>query len=143
MGNGWSNISCTSYFRTYRIMQKKYNLTIIAITLILYSFNQITKSFIYIKAIKWFMVCYFNDIVGGITFISYCNVICGVFVNRQIIKLLQIEMLMFFCGLFWEYITPIFRKNTTSDIWDILAYMIGGFIYWIIVKRIKIKQDKL
>lgn len=51
------------------------------------------------------------------------------------IKLWRIELLMFFCGIFWEYIAPMFRANTVSDTWDMLAYMIGGFLYWIITKK--------
>lgn len=42
---------------------------------------------------------------------------------------------MFFSGVFWEYVTPIFRQNTVSDVWDILAYMAGGFMYWLIDRR--------
>ena len=54
---------------------------------------------------------------------------------RKMIKLWQIELLLFPCGIFWEYITPLFRHNTTTDPCDILAYMIGGFLYWIIARK--------
>lgn len=113
-------------------MSRKNNLLIIGITIILYIINQIIKTKIPVNAIRWFMSCYFNDTIGGITFIAYCNIIFG-FKNKKINKLWQIELLLFFAGLFWEYVTPIFRINTVSDIWDILAYMIGGVLYWLIV----------
>lgn len=80
------------------------------------------------------MSCYFNDTVGGITFIAYCNLVFS-FYCRKMIKLWQIELLMFFCGVFWEYLTPVFRKDTVTDVRDILAYMSGGFIYWVIMKE--------
>lgn len=115
-------------------MSKKNNIIIIGVTVALYSVNQIIKTEIPIEVIRWFMCCYFNDTIGGITFIAYCNIVFG-FYNRELIKLWQIELLLFFAGLFWEYVTPIFRTNTISDIWDVLAYMIGGFAYWLLVRK--------
>ena len=115
-------------------MSRKKNLIIIGITVALYIINRIVKNSIPIEAIRWFMTCYFNDTIGGMTFMAYCNIVFS-FYNRRIIKLWQIELLMFFCGIFWEYLTPMFRANTVSDIWDVLAYMIGGFLYWIITRK--------
>ena len=80
------------------------------------------------------MTCYFNDIIGSITFVSYVNLICGL-QEYRIAKLWQIELLLLGSGVFWEYITPLFRKNTTTDFWDLLAYLSGGLLYWIILKK--------
>ena len=115
-------------------MSKKINLIIIGITVVMYVANQVIKTKIPVEAIRWFMSCYFNDTIGGMTFMAYCNIVFG-FYNRKMIKLWQILTLMFCAGLFWEYVTPIFRKNTVSDIWDVVAYMIGGFIYWLITRK--------
>lgn len=115
-------------------MSRKRNLIIIGITVALYAVNQIIKTKISIEPIRWFMACYFNDTIGGMTFIAYCNIVVG-FYNRKMVKLWQIELLLFFSGLFWEYVTPIFRENTVSDVWDILAYMMGGFLYWLIARK--------
>lgn len=134
MGNGWSSIDCSYYFRCNWIMLRKNNFIIIGITILLYIINQILKNKIPIESIRWFMDCYFNDTIGGITFVAYCNIVFS-FYNRKMIKLWQIEYLLFFAGLFWEYVTPIFRKNTVSDIWDVAAYMMGGFLYWLIVRK--------
>lgn len=30
------------------------------------------------------------------------------------------------CGLFWEYITPLYLPRSVSDPWDILAALLGG-----------------
>jgi hypothetical protein len=37
-----------------------------------------------------------------------------------------------FCGLLWEYVTPFYRKDTTSDLLDIIAYMLGGLLFWFV-----------
>ncbi len=115
-------------------MMHKKNIILISVTVLLYIINQFTKNNIQIDEIRWFMTCYFNDTIGGITFMAYCGI---VFENYHIrlIKLWQIILLMTWCGIFWEYITPIFRSDTTSDPLDILAYVCGGIIYWLIMMR--------
>ena len=112
---------------------KRKNIGLIAITLALYLINQFIKTRITIKPIKWFLSCYFNDTIGGITFMAYCGIMLEVF-HRKMMKLWQILLLMACCGFFWEYITPLYR-NTISDPWDILAYVCGGFIYWLIIRK--------
>ena len=112
-------------------MSRTKDLTIIKTTIGLYLTNQYIKNKISIKVIKYFMCCYFNDIIGGITFTAYCNLVF-IFHNKKINKLWHYELLLLFAGLYWEYLTPLFRKDTVSDIWDIVAYMTGGIIYWLI-----------
>lgn len=107
---------------------------LILITIILYLFNQTFKSKISVELIRWFMCCYFNDMIGGITFTAYCNLVLS-FNNKKLVKIWQIELLMFVCGIFWEYVTPLFRKSTVTDNWDIVAYMIGGIFYCIIIRK--------
>lgn len=112
---------------------KRKNICLIAITLALYLINQFIKTRIPVEPIKWFLSCYFNDTIGGITFMAYCGIMLEVF-HRKMMKLWRILLLMACCGFFWEYITPLYR-NTISDSWDILAYVSGSFIYWLITRR--------
>ena len=113
---------------------KRKNLFLIAVTLGLYIINQHLKNVIPYKPIKWIMQCYFNDFIGGITFISYCNIIFECY-REPVKQLWKIEILLLCCGIFWEYITPLYRSNTVSDIFDIVAYMGGGFLYWLIIRK--------
>ena len=81
------------------------------------------------------MCCYLNDIVGSITFAAYTDIILGSR-NWKLDSLWKVELLLLGCGLFWEFITPLFRKNTVTDGWDIVAYLTGGLIYHFIMKRV-------
>ena len=130
MGNGRRNFGCT--YNIFFSLKKK-NLVIILSTVLLYLLNQQFKGQISNESIKWFISSYFNDIIGGITFMAYTNLVLS-FRNIIISKLWQIELLMFSCGLFWEFITPLYRVDTVSDIWDIFAYMLGGILYWVIIR---------
>lgn len=130
MGNGRRNFGCT--YNIFFSLKKK-NLVIILSTVLLYLLNQQFKGQISNESIKWFISSYFNDIIGGITFMAYTNLVLS-FRNIIMSKLWQIELLMFSCGLFWEFITPLYRVDTVSDIWDIFAYMLGGILYWVIIR---------
>lgn len=91
-------------------MVKRKNVFLILVTIILYIINQSIKNKISIHGIKWFMTCYFNDIIGGITFMAYCGLVFEHY-HRRMTKLWQIVLLMASCGFFWEYITPLFRPK--------------------------------
>ena len=118
------------------------NIFLIIVTIILYILNQRYKASIKNEQLYLFMNCYFNDLIGGITFIAYCNFV-GKFFRREISRLPHILALLFFCGLFWEYITPLFRRNIVADVFDILAYMVGGIIYWGISRLYKRKREAM
>lgn len=114
-------------------MEKKYNIVIFVVSITLCLINRKIQGIITLYPLHFFLTCYFNDVVGAIGFVAYCNVLLNIF-NKSIKKALHIELLMLLCGLFWEYITPLFRNDTTSDILDIVAYMCGGIIYWFVIK---------
>ena len=38
--------------------------------------------------------------------------------------------------MFWEYVTPLYRKKSVSDWLDVFAYVLGGITYWFIVRMI-------
>lgn len=76
------------------------------------------------------MRCYFNDVVGSIIFLWYLGVAWSIVNVRYALKLWHIELTMFVTGLAWEYITPLYRSDTTSDIYDIVAYLFGGILFW-------------
>ena len=76
---------------------------------------------------------YFNDILAGIILIAFTNLMFEL-KNISIKKIVHIEMYLLAVGIFWEYITPLYKTSSISDPFDILAYMFGGIVYWIIFK---------
>lgn len=122
-------------------MHGKNNIGLICMTLLLYVLNQIYKTSFENEAIRWFMCCYFNDIIGGVTFLAYTNLMLK-FQRLELKKLHHIEAYMLMCGLFWEYITPLFRADTVSDIWDVAAYIGGGMLYWGIMRVYNVTENR-
>lgn len=73
-----------------------------------------------------------NDLLGGIAFMAYTNLLLSlVRPELRFKKLTSIAIYIFFCGLFWEYVAPLFVANSISDPLDILAYLAGATLYWI------------
>lgn len=113
----------------------KKNIFLIIITVSFYLINQVFKYNYSNVYVNWFMTCYFNDIVGSIAFIAYCNILLEYRLYNHL-KLNQIIALLFLCGLFWEYIAPLFISYSISDPLDVVAYISGGLIYyWLITKQ--------
>lgn len=36
------------------------------------------------------------------------------------------------CGLFWEVVTPMYLPRAVGDLWDLVAYWLGGSVCWIL-----------
>ena len=106
---------------------------LIAITIFFYVLNnlffkRITDGFFY-----YFFVGYFNDLICPLFFISYVNIMLS-FINKRISKFFYIFLLCLICGLVWEFVAPFFKKDSVTDIYDLICYCLGGFLYWLIHK---------
>lgn len=125
------NSSCFNFSNFLKMM--KCHIVIIISGIILYIFN---NSVIFNNAyINLFMKCYFNDILCGILFPTYCNLLL-IRKYLSINKLWMIELILLGCGLFWEVVAPLYVNYSVGDPIDIVAYLLGGIIYWIIYKRL-------
>lgn len=78
-----------------------------------------------------FMNWYFNDIVGACGYCSYCDYASVLFTEKSLTRY-SLFLLILISGIVWEYITPMFREDTISDVYDIVAYIIGAGIYIVI-----------
>lgn len=43
-------------------------------------------------------------------------------------RLIPVWTYLLGCGLFWEYVTPLYLPRSVSDPWDILAVWLGGTV---------------
>ena len=84
----------------------------------------------------WFLRCYLNDILAGAVILSYTNLLfIAVRKEKYSFKTLtKILLFVLLAGLFWEFGAPMFRKDSVTDLCDILAYLIGGIAYWVAIR---------
>ena len=95
-------------------------------------FNKYSVDALDYKHIKGFLCGYLNDILGTVIFLLYLCIVFSFLKRKFIFRYFHIIIITFLCGIFWEYLTPIYRTDTISDPWDILAYMFGGTLFWYI-----------
>lgn len=128
---GSCNPNCFDYFFIL-MMKQKINVFICIIVFLICKLNDLLYSYIPVLEMREFCTSYLTDIIGATAFIACCNLILSFF-QMRFYKLSHIVLFLFFCGIFWEFVTPLYR-NTISDIYDIFAYMFGGFLYWILLR---------
>ncbi|MBQ1959338.1 MAG: hypothetical protein II354_02825 [Firmicutes bacterium] len=114
----------------------KKNFFIILVVAILYIINQNVKSEVPGVFLSW----YFNDIICGTGFIAYCNIFIELW-KRPLKKLIGIEAVLLCAGLVWEVGAPMVVPGSVGDFCDIIAYTIGGFIYWFIINLHKPEKE--
>ena len=112
------------------------NLQLMVLSLAIYIINSKFKNSIEIKWIRNLCNSYINDFVGAVFYIAVINHVCYYFLKGIIItRIVYIELILLLCGIVWEYITPLFREGTVSDIIDIIVYLVAGMVYWFIAVK--------
>lgn len=82
---------------------------------------------------------YLNDFLAMPLLLSYSNIL--IFVGKRhhllLTTLKSVIPFTILVGLFWEYITPLYRTSKCCDPYDLIAYTLGSLLYWTIVTTFK------
>ena len=82
-----------------------------------------------------FLSGYGADVLAGAWILCFLNLLL-VWSGRKPVRCMVAAMLFVFgCGIFWEYITPLYLSRTVSDSVDVAAYLVGGCVYMLIERR--------
>lgn len=97
--------------------------------------NQVIKEAAAGTPVGDFFKNYFNDVLGGIAFLAYTNIVIGLARPAvRLRRLVPIAVYLFLCGLFWEYAAPLFVAGSVSDPWDVACYVVGGVGYGAVLR---------
>lgn len=121
-------------------MNKRANGILILIVILFYCMNQNFKLVVKTRILRLFMMGYFNDVLCGLGFMAYCNIVSN---KNQIVQLYKILLVLIITGFFWEFVTPLYRQDSVTDGFDILAYIVGGIGYWLLYKICRFCSGKL
>lgn len=80
-----------------------------------------------------FCKCYLNDLICPLLLLSYTNILL-LTINMEIRRLHVILLLCLAAGAFWELRLSFLKPQAVSDAIDILCYLAGGVIYWMICR---------
>ena len=122
------------------IKQKPINLILMAIVLCLYFLNNTVFKFCTRGIIQEFMICYFNDFICPLFFISYSNLLL-ITVNKEIKAYKSLLIFGFCASLVWEFFAPIIKPTATADFVDLVFYILGTSLYWYIINVIPGRRD--
>lgn len=82
---------------------------------------------------------YFNDTLAAILILAFSNLLF-IKVHKSIFKFKDIFLFITACGCVWEFITPLYKRNSTTDYYDFIAYYVGAMIYFILVKIFQLNK---
>ncbi|MCR8842711.1 hypothetical protein NQ117_03375 [Paenibacillus sp. SC116] len=84
---------------------------------------------------SYFLNSHFNDVIGGLLIVAFANLVSAVGgqARLSLYSVWRIISFTFVVGLFWEYVTPLYHRGV-SDPWDVIAYMGGGLLYWVLAR---------
>ena len=106
----------------------------------MYIANQNVLKKIKLNIFNIFFNSYFNDLLAPILLLAFSNTLLSY--QKKQIKGKQVYCFTVACAIGWEFITPIFIKNSVCDVWDIVMYLCGSNIYlW--VKKIMERRCEL
>lgn len=110
---------------------------------VLFHLNDLAlKSLFAYTVFGWLFKNYLNDVLAGLAFMAYTNVLLALFRPKgRIVRFIAVVLCIFACGLFWECVAPLFVNGSVSDPWDLLAYTTGGCMYWavnMLVDRVRV-----
>ena len=59
--------------------------------------------------------------------------------------MLEIQIWMLGVGLVWEFVAPIVKPGSVTDLWDLMSYQFGGILYYLIIilKNALLKGEKM
>ena len=114
------------------IRKRPINAWLIIIVLSLYLFNNNCLKSISEGIAREFFICYFNDLICPLFFLSYCNIFL-LTAGRELRGLVAILMLMLSAGIIWEFLAPVIKDGSVTDPIDLICYLVGGGVYWIIL----------
>ena len=113
----------------------KRNLRLFVFCFPIYLLNRIFKSYVKIPVLGYICQCHLNDYIGGIVFCIYLNVLLILNKRTPVVSLFPLCGIMICVSLMWEYFFPLMLPYSTSDAWDVVAYMLGTITYYLFIKH--------
>lgn len=100
---------------------------------VLYALNRWTLGYDSGTVLHVLRAGYFADLLAGALILCVANALLawGHIHQARIRPMERPETaagFLLLCGLFWEYVTPLYRPDSVSDPWDVATYLLGGLL---------------
>lgn len=118
------------------VKHRPLNMVLISTVLVLYLLNNSYFKLQTTGIIRYFLVCYFNDLICPVLFFSYANLLL-LTVDKEITQLWQICFIGLCASCFWEFGAPYIKLTAVTDPIDIVFYLVGSVIYWGLLRCVR------
>ncbi len=121
-----------------RSLDKKWvirELLVIFPSMVIYLINRLTKNLNEIPFLGYVCKCHLNDFIGGVVFCAYFNMLLHICGYRHLHRMSHILLLTFLCGMVWEFVFPIILPYSISDPLDVVSYVLGGTLYYLLTRK--------
>ena len=116
----------------------RFNCVALTVSVLLYFLNQIIIKNIFRHAL--FFHCYFNDVVAPVGVLSFLNFSQSIKGRGRIESWRQLVGFGIACSVCWEWVATYIKPSSTFDMWDIVAYFSGIFIYQVALLHKKYQE---
>lgn len=114
---------------------KKYNrfenFSIFIISVLLYLLNRFILLNINNFTVHYFFSSYFDDLLAPLLLFSYINLLLSIY-NKKLYSLKYLIISILLVSFVWEYLIVFIKHTSVSDPIDVIFYVLGTIIYWII-----------
>ena len=87
------------------------------------------------------LVCWANDVFAGVFMLAWLNLLLGLAGLGRVCDRKWAALFLLVCALVWELAAPVFKPEAVFDLWDFVAYQVGGLLYFA-GEALKTKQGK-
>ena len=115
----------------------KKNICIFAVCGGLYWLNRLWLRDMTSGALRWFLTCYFGDILAGLVLLSIVSLLLLAVKHSPLRHWRPMALSLLGAGLVWECLAPLWKPGAVFDWWDFAAYQLGGVVYWIVTRQKK------
>lgn len=82
-----------------------------------------------------FLSGYGADVLAGAWILCFLNLLLVWSGRQPVRRMVPAVLFVLGCGLFWEYITPLYLARSVSDPLDVAVYLTGGIFYMMMFER--------
>ena len=118
--------------RNYRINN---NIKYGTIAFLIYMLNRFLLKSLNLPIISYILKNHFNDFLGGFIFCCYINALLYFSHKKMINNFWILIIFMFLVSISWEFIFPLFLDYSISDWFDVVAYLLGTILYYLLLYK--------
>lgn len=109
------------------------NLVIFLTAMIIYILNQGIFKKMSASIFSGFSNDYLNDCLAPFVLLSFSSIFIS-FWGAKLQNALHIALIIIPSIIIWEFVTPLYKKTSVTDMRDVICYVTSASIYWLIIK---------